>query len=102
LRGITVAGKLIEAGGERLSELVELANGGGGTDMGALARAASELVPEARTMVILTDGYTPWPAEPLEGADLVVAVLAGSRFEAERIAALVPEWAKAIPVELSS
>jgi predicted metal-dependent peptidase len=98
-----VAGDMGAESAQVVSSAHDIAlTGGGGTDMGALARAASELVPEARTMVILTDGYTPWPAEPLEGADLVVAVLAGSRFEAERIAALVPEWAKAIPVELSS
>ena len=38
--------------------------GGGGTDMGAGLTKAAELRPRPDLIVVLTDGHTPWPAEP--------------------------------------
>lgn len=38
--------------------------GGGGTDMGAGIQAALDLRPRPTLIVILTDGYTPWPEIP--------------------------------------
>lgn len=46
--------------------------GGGGTDMGAGIAAAEKL--GVGVIVVLTDGYTPWPAEPPR-AELVVALI---------------------------
>ncbi|MBI2703926.1 MAG: VWA domain-containing protein [Actinobacteria bacterium] len=49
--------------------------GGGGTDMGAGIAAATELRPKPSLVVVLTDGYTPWPAQAPKGAKVIVGVL---------------------------
>jgi predicted metal-dependent peptidase len=49
--------------------------GGGGTNMGEGIRAASELKPRPHAVVVLTDGYTPWPAEPPRGMHVIVGLL---------------------------
>ena len=38
--------------------------GGGGTDMGAGLAKAAELRPRPDLIIVLTDGYTPWPSAP--------------------------------------
>ena len=40
--------------------------GGGGTDMGAGITQALALRPRPSIIVVLTDGFTPWPAEAPE------------------------------------
>jgi predicted metal-dependent peptidase len=59
--------------------------GGGGTDMGAGLAAAGALRPRPDVIVVLTDGYTPWPSRPPAGTHVVVGLLdpGGS----------VPDWA---------
>jgi predicted metal-dependent peptidase len=59
--------------------------GGGGTDMGAGLAATAALRPRPDVIVVLTDGYTPWPARPPAGTRVVVGLLdpGGS----------VPSWA---------
>ncbi len=42
---------------------VQLA-GGGGTDMGAGIHAAAGLRPRPSVVIVLTDGFTPWPEQP--------------------------------------
>ncbi|ONH30972.1 DUF2201 family putative metallopeptidase [Pseudofrankia asymbiotica] len=49
--------------------------GGGGTDMGAGIAAAAALRPRPSTVIVLTDGYTPWPAQPPPGIRVVVGLL---------------------------
>jgi len=49
--------------------------GGGGTDMGQGIDAARALKPRPNVVVLLTDGYTPWPAEPPMGIRVVVGLL---------------------------
>lgn len=64
----------VHGGVQRVSSAfqVELA-GGGGTDMAVGIAAAQKL--RASVIIVLTDGYTPWPAEPPKGCQLVIGVL---------------------------
>ncbi|MGZ4757758.1 MAG: vWA domain-containing protein, partial [Acidimicrobiales bacterium] len=49
--------------------------GGGGTDMGAGLTRAGDLRPRPDLVVVLTDGYTPWPPAPPPGVRVVVGLL---------------------------
>lgn len=61
--------------------------GGGGTDMSAICeKVDAERKPDA--IILVTDGYTPWPEKPLR-ARLIVALCADTD---------TPRWAKTIPV----
>jgi predicted metal-dependent peptidase len=53
---------------------VQLA-GGGGTDMGAGIAAAAALRPRPSIVIVLTDGFTPWPERPPAGIRVVVGLL---------------------------
>jgi predicted metal-dependent peptidase len=65
--------------------------GGGGTDMGTGIRAAQHLKPRPTLIIVLTDGYTPWPAQapPLP----VIAAVIG-RHRAELPA--TPPWVRRV------
>jgi predicted metal-dependent peptidase len=65
--------------------------GGGGTDMGAGIAAAAALRPRPAVTVVLTDGYTPWPAVPPKGMRVVVGLLGGQAPEA-------PPWTRSVRV----
>ena len=65
--------------------------GGGGTDMGAGIAAASALRPRPAVIVVLTDGYTPWPDASPRGSKVVVGLLGDEAPDA-------PDWARAIRV----
>jgi predicted metal-dependent peptidase len=69
---------------------VEL-TGGGGTDMGAGIAAAVALRPRPAITVVLTDGFTPWPAQPPKGTRVLIALLGDRAPEA-------PFWARAVRV----
>lgn len=49
--------------------------GGGGTDMGEGIRRASLLRPRPSVVVVLTDGFTPWPDTPPRGLRVIVGLL---------------------------
>jgi predicted metal-dependent peptidase len=66
--------------------------GGGGTNMGAGIDAAANLRPRPRVIVVLTDGYTPWPAGPPPGIRVVVGLLGPS-------APAAPLWARSVRVD---
>ena len=66
--------------------------GGGGTDMGAGIGAAAALRPRPAVMVVLTDGYTPWPAAAPKGMRVVVGLLGEGAPEA-------PPWTRSVRVE---
>lgn len=53
--------------------------GGGGTDLRVGIRAAAEQRPHADLIVVFTDGYTPWPAEPPAGTAMIAAMLGRDR-----------------------
>jgi predicted metal-dependent peptidase len=66
--------------------------GGGGTDMGAGIAAAAALRPRPAVTVVLTDGYTPWPAAAPKGMRVVAGLLGSGAPEA-------PPWSRAVRVE---
>ena len=66
--------------------------GGGGTDMGAGIGAAAALRPRPAVTVVLTDGYTPWPAVAPKGMRVVVGLLGDHAPDA-------PPWARCVRVE---
>lgn len=74
---------------------VELA-GGGGTDMGAGIDAAAALRPPPSLVVVITDGFTPWPAAAPKGCRVVVALLEQHGLPAGRFAP--PAWARVVRV----
>jgi predicted metal-dependent peptidase len=49
--------------------------GGGGTDMGMGLHAAASLRPRPDLIIVLTDGFTPWPSAPPSGIRVVVGLL---------------------------
>lgn len=63
--------------------------GGGGTDMGNGLRAAEKCRPNI--CVVVTDGYTPWPAENPLKATVIVCVLGEGPGG--------PEWARTVRVD---
>jgi predicted metal-dependent peptidase len=67
--------------------------GGGGTDMGAGIAAAVALRPRPAVTVVLTDGYTPWPAAAPKGTRVVIGLLGRDAPEA-------PGWARSVRVDL--
>jgi predicted metal-dependent peptidase len=64
--------------------------GGGGTDLRVGIAAAQASRPRPDVVVVLTDGYTPWPAQPTR-ARLVVAIIGD-----EGTAQEVPTWATTV------
>jgi predicted metal-dependent peptidase len=68
--------------------------GGGGTDMGAGINAAAALRPRPSITVVLTDGFTPWPAQPPKGMRVLIALL-GDHSPA------APGWARSVHVPTS-
>ncbi len=71
--------------------------GGGGTDMGAGITAAAALEPRPSVVVVLTDGYTPWPRKAPKGIHVVIGLLV------EPMAPLAnhpgPSWARVVRIE---
>jgi len=65
--------------------------GGGGTNMGTGIAAAVALRPRPAVTVVLTDGYTPWPAAAPKGTRVVVGLIGADAPEA-------PPWARAVRV----
>ena len=75
---------------------VEL-SGGGGTDMGAGIMAAALLRPRPAIIIVLTDGFTPWPPSPPTGIRVVIGILAQATARLDEYA--VPGWARAVRID---
>ena len=72
--------------------------GGGGTDMGAGIAAAAALRPRPSVIVVLTDGYTPWPDAPPPRTRVVVGLL---RDRPDRAPfAEPPGWARVVRIDV--
>lgn len=65
--------------------------GGGGTDMGVGIAAAAACRPKPSVIIVLTDGYTPWPAARPANTSVVVALLSS--------APPPPPWARWVRVD---
>ncbi|MDQ3897173.1 MAG: VWA-like domain-containing protein, partial [Actinomycetota bacterium] len=70
---------------------VELA-GGGGTNMGAGIEEAVRARPRPGVVVVLTDGYTPWPAAAPKGVHVVVGLVGPAP-------PVPPSWARAVRID---
>lgn len=64
--------------------------GGGGTDMGAGIAAANRLRPTPDFIIVLTDGFTPWPESPPQGSRVIVVLVADG---------VAPGWAQTVYVD---
>ena len=64
--------------------------GGGGTDMGAIMKELDKLG-KYHTIIVITDGLTPWPEQPLNAKSFVC--LLGEAYGAE---VSVPDWIRLI------
>jgi predicted metal-dependent peptidase len=74
---------------------VQLA-GGGGTDMGSGIERAAALRPRPSVVIVLTDGYTPWPDQPPPGIRVIVGLLT----EGVRAPGWTPPgWARTVVIE---
>jgi predicted metal-dependent peptidase len=69
--------------------------GRGGTDMRVGISAATDLRPRPHIIVVLTDGYTPWPDHPPAGIHVIIGVItADARFSPPP----PPEWATTLTI----
>jgi hypothetical protein len=66
--------------------------GGGGTDMAVGIAAAIALRPRPAVTIVLTDGYTPWPALAPKGTRVLVGLLGPEAPDG-------PQWARVVRVE---
>ncbi len=74
--------------------------GGGGTDMGAGITQALALRPRPSIVVVLTDGFTPWPVQAPGGAKVVVGLIEGRRGIGPQLHGVPapPTWAKVVRI----
>lgn len=68
--------------------------GGGGTDMRVAVAAAERLRPRPDTVIILTDGHTPYPEGKPRGMNVIVALVGEDHNEED-----VPTWARKVVVD---
>lgn len=77
--------------GKRVSNVSQVKmQGGGGTDMRVGIAAAMASHPKPDVVIVLSDGGTPWPTEPLKGATLIIGLTD------ETTRSNCPEWARVV------
>jgi predicted metal-dependent peptidase len=100
LRSLGSAGRSIRvitcdvgAEGKRITKASDVKlKGGGGTDMRVGINEAMSQRDKPDVVMVLTDGFTPWPSEPLKGATLIVGLTD------EAAAQNVPAWARKVVI----
>jgi len=70
--------------------------GGGGTDMRVGIEAAANLRPMPEVIVVLTDGYTPWPSAPPTAAPRAICIAVVVTDGSEAVVGQVPTWIQTI------
>lgn len=85
-------------GDKQITNLLQAKNlmkGGGGTDMTLAIEQACNTkgLPKPNIIILLTDGYTPWPSEKPKVDKFITAVVNGS-------VSGVPEWSKVVEVNI--
>lgn len=76
VRGFCVDGQVYELQEVEAGAGIRL-TGGGGTDMRLGIAACAELQPPPSVCVVVTDGYTPWPSEPVPSMAVVAVIVGG-------------------------
>jgi predicted metal-dependent peptidase len=72
--------------------------GGGGTDMGRGIAAAAALRTRPSVIIVLTDGFTPWPERPPRGIRVIVGLLTQPGGPSPWSP---PDWARTVPIDES-
>jgi predicted metal-dependent peptidase len=72
--------------------------GGGGTDMGEGITQALTMRPRPSIIVVLTDGFTPWPVEAPRAAKVIVGLIEGRSGGPWMHHPPVPSWAKVVHI----
>jgi predicted metal-dependent peptidase len=84
-----------------VSEIKRILKGGGGTDMGVGIRQALMDNPPCDVVVVITDGYTPWPDRKPGDVPIVVCLLPGGtdtvRTDTVR-SEDIPSWARVVKI----
>lgn len=71
--------------------------GGGGTDMTVAYEALAKFKTKPTLVICLTDGFTPWPEEPIKNTKNVIVLLHEGE---EPDLKSCPKWAKVLPVHV--
>lgn len=66
--------------------------GRGGTDMRLGINAALDKADKPNAIIVLTDGYTPWPDAPIHGVKVIAALVGANVSES------APEWIRTVRV----
>jgi hypothetical protein len=64
--------------------------------MGEGIAAAAAMRPRPSVIIVLTDGFTPWPAQPPPGIRVIVGLLAEGRRSDQWEP---PDWARTITID---
>ena len=74
---------------------IKIPEDGGGTDIGVGMQAAYWSDPTPNIMVVLTDGYTPWPDDAPPDVEVVIGIIGSN--ETETVGGFdIPTWARVI------